>query len=464
MSARNLRDTICAIATAPGAAGIGVLRVSGPDCINVCAAVAGAPAAPRTASLRQFRDATGAIIDQGLLLYFPAPHSFTGEDVIELHAHGGMVILQLLLQALLDQAASYAVRSARPGEFSERAFLNDKLDLTQAEAIADLINASSTAAVKAAQRSLQGGLRDPVQSLQEKLIELRVWVEAALDFPDEDIDFLADSHLQQQMRTLMQQADELLQQASQGARLLQGARLAILGPPNAGKSSLLNALLQRDAAIVTEIPGTTRDVLRERLEIEGVGFEIVDTAGLRDSEDPVEQEGMRRARLELDSADLVLWVEDIRSVPEQLGNGEDFVPDIDLPQDCAVIHIANKLDLANEDQIQNAGTMAGMLCLSARTGAGLNDLEQAVLKKLGLAGPAWSEQAGEVMAARPRHVAALQRVNESLQQAGDCLQQGSGELAAEELQAAQHALTEITGAYHNDDLLGAIFSSFCIGK
>ena len=456
-------DTICAIATPPGSGGIGVLRVSGPLAVSVCTAMAGPPPPPRCASLRRFRDAAGEVIDQGLLLYFPAPHSFTGEDVMELHAHGGMVILQCLQQALLEHGNGQTVRLARPGEFSERAFLNDKMDLTQAEAVADLINASSTAAVKAAQRSLQGGLRDPVQSLQQQLIELRVWVEAALDFPDEDIDFIADTRLQQRLRSLQQQSAELLQQAGRGVRLLQGARLAILGPPNAGKSSLLNALLKRDAAIVTDIPGTTRDVLRERLEIDGVGIEIVDTAGLRDSTDPVEREGMRRARLELAGADLVLWVEDIRTL--QTSSSENgFGADHELPPECAVIRVANKLDLANEDQIQNAGNSAGVLFLSARTGAGLEQLEHAILNKLGLADPAWSDQAGQVMAARPRHVAALQHVGENLQQAGECLLQGSGELAAEELLAAQHALSEITGAYHNDDLLGAIFSSFCIGK
>ena len=463
MSGTHSTDTICAIATPPGSGGIGVIRVSGPDCVAVCAAIAGAPSAPRSASVRQFRDGNGEVIDQGLLLYFPAPHSFTGEDVIELHAHGGMAILQLLLQALLQQADSHAIRAARPGEFSERAFRNDKIDLTQAEAIADLINASSTAAVKAAQRSLQGGLSKPVALLQEKLIELRVWIEAALDFPDEEIDFLADERLQLQLYELGQQADHLLLQASQGARLLQGARLAIMGPPNAGKSSLLNALLKRDAAIVTDIPGTTRDVLRERLEINGVGIEIVDTAGLRASEDPVEREGMRRARAELASADLLLWVEDIRSLPQAIITGGHIATDIELPPDCALICIANKRDLADAEQLAKAsGT--DVVCLSAKTGVGLDQLEASILQQLGLDAPGAGDQATQVMAARPRHVAALQQVVSSLQQARDCLQQGSGELAAEELLAAQQALSEITGAYHNDDLLGSIFSSFCIGK
>jgi tRNA modification GTPase len=473
MSGAHSTDTICAIATPPGSGGIGVIRVSGPDCVAVCAAIAGAPSAPRSASLRQFRDGNGEVIDQGLLLYFPAPHSFTGEDVIELHAHGGMAILQLLLQALLQQADRFSIRAARPGEFSERAFRNDKIDLTQAEAIADLINASSTAAVKAAQRSLQGGLSKPVALLQEKLIELRVWIEAALDFPDEEIDFLADERLQRQLRELGQQADHLLRQASQGARLLQGARLAIMGPPNAGKSSLLNALLKRDAAIVTDIPGTTRDVLREQLEIEGVAMEIVDTAGLHRSEDRVEQEGMRRAREELASADLVLWVEDMRYL-QNADPGKLLATDgSELPQDVALLPIANKLDLITDVPIEPAGKGfcedcedkdKDWLYLSAKTGVGLRELELAILKRLGLDVAASSDQSAQIMAARPRHIAALQQVSNSLQLAAEQLTAGSGELAGEELLAAQQALSEITGAYHNDDLLGAIFSSFCIGK
>jgi len=470
MSGAHSTDTICAIATPTGSGGIGVIRVSGPDCVAVCAAIAGAPSAPRSASLRLFRDGNGDLIDQGLLLYFPAPHSFTGEDVIELHAHGGMAILQLLQQALLQQADTYAIRAAHPGEFSERAFRNDKIDLTQAEAIADLINASSTAAVKAAQRSLQGGLSRPVALLQEKLIELRVWIEAALDFPDEEIDFLADERLQLQLRELTRQADHLLQQASQGARLLQGARLAIMGPPNAGKSSLLNALLKRDTAIVTDIPGTTRDVLREQLEIDGVALEIVDTAGLHRSEDRVEQEGMRRAREELASADLILWVEDIRYL-EHADPGKVLATDgSELPQDGALLPIANKLDLITDAPIEPEGRGfcedkdKDWLYLSARTGTGLRELELAILKCLGLDAAASSEQAGQIMATRPRHIAALQQVSNSLQLAREQLTAGSGELAGEELLVAQQALSEITGAYHNDDLLGAIFSSFCIGK
>ncbi len=468
MSGAHSTDTICAIATPPGSGGIGVVRVSGPDCVAVCAAIAGVPSAPRSASLRQFRDGNGEVIDQGLLLYFPAPNSFTGEDVIELHAHGGMAILQMLLQALLQQADRFSIRAARPGEFSERAFRNDKIDLTQAEAIADLINASSTAAVKAAQRSLQGGLSKPVALLQEKLIELRVWVEAALDFPDEEIDFLADERLQRQLRGLGQQADHLLRQASQGARLLQGARLAIMGPPNAGKSSLLNALLKRDAAIVTDIPGTTRDVLREQLEIDGVALEIVDTAGLHRSEDRVEQEGMRRAREELAAADLVLWVGDSRYLQDAQPDKVLVADARELPQDAALLAIANKVDLITHASSEPAGKgVCGdkdWLYLSAKTGAGLRELELAILKRLRLDAAASSEQAGQIMAARPRHIAALQQVSNSLQLAAEQLTAGSGELAGEELLAAQQALSEITGAYHNDDLLGAIFSSFCIGK
>ncbi|MDA3934240.1 MAG: tRNA uridine-5-carboxymethylaminomethyl(34) synthesis GTPase MnmE [Gammaproteobacteria bacterium] len=450
VSQRAQTDTICAIATPAGSGGIGVVRVSGPDCVAICTAVAGAPAAPRTASLRLFRDASAAIIDQGLMLYFPAPDSFTGEDVIELHAHGGAIILQMLLQALLDRGA----RAARAGEFSERAFLNDKLDLTQAEAIADLISAGSTAAAKAAQRSLQGGLSAPVQDLQRQLISLRVWIEAALDFPDDEIDFLADDKLQQQLQQMLRQSEQLLQQARQGQRVLQGARLAILGPPNAGKSSLLNALLQRDAAIVTELPGTTRDVLRERLEINGIGLEIIDTAGLRDSVDPVEIEGMRRAHQVLAGADLLLWVQDLR----ELASAHQTPP----VSDCKLVLVANKQDLASAAQIQYAREQ-DQIPISAKTAFGLAELEQAILSALDLDNTA-NDRGSQIMAARPRHIAALQQVNHALLQAQQRLLEGLGELAAEELLAAQQALSELTGDYHNDDLLGAIFSSFCIGK
>lgn len=441
---KKLPDTICAVATPPGTGGVGIIRVSGPDAFSITSRLSGKLPEPRRAGLRNFKDETGTTLDRGLVLVFPEPHSFTGEDVVECHTHGGQVLLQMLLQQLTIAGA----RLARPGEFTERAFLNDKLDLTQAEAIADIIHAGSAAAVRAAKRSLDGGLSKPVNSLQQQLIELRVWSEAALDFPEEEIDFLADVRILQQLQSLQQQAEQLLAQAQVGVHLTQGARLAIVGPPNAGKSSLLNAMVKQDAAIVTDIPGTTRDVLRERLEIGGIPIEVMDTAGLRVSDDPVEQEGIRRAHVALSNSDVVLWLVDLKQSADY--HDLRLLGDLSVP----VIKVGNKVDLLEQTE-----PMAGIdVTISAKTGAGLTELEQAILDKLNV-----NSNDMHAFAARPRHVSALQLTTQHLQTASQHLPD-AGELFAEELLAAQQALSEITGEYHNDDLLGAIFSSFCIGK
>jgi len=354
------------------------------------------------------------------------------------------------LQLLQQQLCQAGARLARPGEFTERAFLNDKLDLTQAEAIADLIHAGSKAAVRAANRSLDGGLSQPVGQLQQALIELRVWVEAALDFPEEEIDFLADDRIAQRLHVLRQQTQALLATAQASVHLTQGVRLAIIGPPNAGKSSLLNALVKHEAAIVTDIPGTTRDVLRESLEINGIPMEIIDTAGLRESDDPVEKEGIRRAHAALNSADVVLWLLDASQTVDQSIPHQQPPADLKVP----VITVGNKNDLLEKRVVDEHY----QVMISAKTGVGLDALQQAVLDALNI-----NNIDFQAFAARPRHLAALQQVITHLDISLTHIPH-AGELFAEELLMAQHALSEITGEYHNDDLLGVIFSSFCISS
>ncbi len=441
-------DTIAAIATPPGRGGIGVVRLSGPQAFPIAAQLAGPLPPPRQAALRDFRAADGSVIDQGLLLCFPAPRSFTGEDVVELHGHGGPVVLDMLLSRCLALGA----RLARPGEFSERAFLNDRLDLAQAEAIADLIEAGSRQAARAAQRSLQGAFSRAVSELVEGLTELRVWVEAALDFPEEEIDFLADEGLQARLAELRQALAALRRRARQGSLLREGLQLVIAGRPNAGKSSLLNLLAGRDAAIVTHLPGTTRDPLHEPIQIDGLPLHVVDTAGLRDTDDPVEQEGVRRAWRELARADLVLHV-----VDATLGwQAADADIATRLPEGVPVLRVFNKIDRSGDAP----GRRDGAVYLSARDGRGLTALHEALKAQAGYAA------AGEdVILARRRHLDALQRAAEALARADRQLRERrAGELLAEELRLAQDALGEITGRVRPDELLGRIFSSFCIGK
>ena len=436
-------DTICAIATPPGNGGIGVVRVSGPDAAALAMALAGGCPPPRRAVLRDFRDAAGETIDRGLLLYFPGPASFTGEHVVEFQCHGGRVILDMLQEALLAAGA----RLARPGEFTQRAFLNDHLDLAQAEAVADLIAAGSRGAARAAQRSLEGALSHEVDALQRTLTDLRVYIEGALDFPDEEIDFIADSDIGQRLDDLVARVERVHRSARAGAALARGIRIAIVGAPNAGKSSLLNALVERDAAIVTAIPGTTRDIVREPLEIQGVPVEVLDTAGLRDTADPVEAEGVRRTHAAMTGADGVLWVRDVTA-----DNAGESAPDTNAP----VITVWNKIDLL---QAPPALEEAESVAVSAQTRAGLETLEALIAARLG--GAAGQEAA---FSAHPRQVQALAATLGALQAAADHLGAGTAELIAEELTAAQAHLGEITGGVSSDELLGEIFSRFCIGK
>jgi tRNA modification GTPase len=447
-----LTDTIAAIATAPGRAGIGIVRVSGPQVPDIAVALLGALPRPRSAELHVFRDAVGATIDTGLVLYFAAPASFTGEPVLELHGHGGSVVLQLLLSRVLSLGA----RQARPGEFSERAFLNDKIDLAQAEAIADLIESATAQAARAAIRSLEGAFSTQVHHLVEALVDLRMFVEAAIDFPEEEIDFLADTGLQQRLQRLLAELRTMQEGAAQGQLLRDGMTLVIAGRPNAGKSSLLNALSGRDSAIVTGIPGTTRDVLREQIQLDGLPLHLLDTAGLHASTDPVEQAGMARTRAAMQSADRVLLVIDDAAgwtaADDEILHG--------IPPHVACTRVYNKIDLTGRP----AGVLpehdASALAVSLTTGAGLAELRSFLKSSVGYHGAAEG-----AFSARQRHLDALGRARAAVE-AGQALleEHRAGELLAEELRQAQGALGEITGEVTSEDLLDRIFSHFCIGK
>ena len=453
MSAAPERDTIAAVATAPGIGGVGIVRLSGPRVPEIARALLGDLPPPRLARLAGFRAADGRTLDQGLALYFPAPHSFTGEHVLELHGHGGPVVLDLLLQRTLALGA----RPARPGEFSERAFLNGKLDLAQAEAVADLIESASAQAARAALNSLQGAFSRRVHALVEQLIALRMHIEAALDFPEEEIDFLADPTLRERAAQLRQALEQLQTDSRQGQLLHDGMTVVLAGRPNAGKSSLLNLLAQRDSAIVSPIPGTTRDVLRERIQIDGLPLHVLDTAGLRASADAIETEGVRRARDAMLRADRVLLLID---------DATDDTPAVtallaELPADVQVTLVRNKIDVSGRAAgVTERGPHAvAEVALSAHTGAGLDALHAHLKACMGY------QAAGEgAFSARRRHLDALARTRVELSNAHTELAAGRGELAAEALRQAQQALGEITGEFTSDDLLGRIFASFCIGK
>jgi tRNA modification GTPase len=426
-----------------------VLRLSGPDARAIGETVTGRPLEPRRAHFARFREPSGTVIDSGIALYFAAPASFTGEDVVELQGHGGAVIQQMLLRCVLSQGA----RAARPGEFSERAFLNDKLDLVQAEAIADLVSSGTEAAARSAQRAIEGAFSREIDAVQAKLTDLRVFVEAALDFPDEEIDFIGESDVLERLETLVNGIDQLLEQARRGQVLHDGLTVAIIGEPNAGKSSLLNALAGRDSAIVTDVPGTTRDVLRETLSLDGLPVHVADTAGLRETADVVEAEGIRRARAALSVADVALLVIDpTRPIaPQQALRGE-------VPEGIRCIEVVNKSDLAG--RAPSVDEEHWRVTLSAANGEGLGGLVRMLHRAAGL--DATMEGA---FSARSRHLDALRRTRAHIRQGQQQLEQlGSPETLAEELRLAQQTLGEITGAFLPDDLLGAIFSSFCIGK
>lgn len=445
-------DTIAAIATPPGRGGVGVIRISGRKAAWIAEQLLGDVPRARTAVLRSFKDAAGAELDNGLALYFPAPNSFTGEDVLELQGHGGPVVMDMLLQRVLSLGA----RMAQPGEFSQRAFLNDKLDLAQAEAIADLIDSSSTQAARAALRSLQGEFSTAVNTLVAAVTETRMHVEAAIDFPEEEIDFLADELLKQRIAAAMAHCKDIIDRAQQGALLRDGMTVVIAGRPNAGKSSLLNRLAGYDAAIVTDIPGTTRDVLRERISIDGMPLHIADTAGLRDDVDVVEAEGIRRAHDEMRKADRILYLID---ASRQLKAAEIQDELSALPAQVAVTLIHNKIDQTRESPRLENGEIP-QLYLSAVSGSGMELLCAHLKDSMG-----YQETAADTFSARRRHLDALHRAQHHLDEAQrQLIEQRAGELMAEELRQTQLALGEITGAFSSDDLLGRIFGEFCIGK
>ena len=456
MTPINPSDTIVAPATAPGRGGIGVVRLSGPGVPMIAAALLGGRLPePRRATLATFRDGAGEAIDSGLALYFPAPHSYTGEAVLELHGHGGPAVLA----ALVARAIELGARRAEPGEFTRRAYLNDKLDLAQAEAVADLIDAGSQAAARAALRSLQGAFSAEVHGLVEGLIELRVWVEAAIDFPEEDIDFLADPALNARVEALRARFDAVTQAARQGRVLRDGLTVVIAGRPNAGKSSLLNALAGHEAAIVTDLPGTTRDVVREQLDLDGLPLQVLDTAGLRVAgegpADVVEAEGIRRTRAEIARADRVLFVVDAATDPAATAYTDERAT---LPEGVPVTLVFNKMDLATAEGVVVPDVDA-QLRLSARTGEGLAALRAHLQAAIG-----YSPTDTGAVSARARHLEALTRARAALDAACTLFAARRGELVAEELRLAQRSLGEITGEFTSDDLLGRIFGSFCIGK
>lgn len=451
---------IAAVATAPGRGAVGIVRVSGRTLQPVIDAVCGRALRPREATYLPFRAADGAPIDQGLAIHFPAPHSYTGEDVLELQAHGGPVVLQLLLARCLEAGAGIGLRLAQPGEFTERAFLNDKIDLAQAEAIADLIDASTEAAARSASRSLAGEFSREIQGLRDALVHLRMLVEATLDFPEEEIDFLRQADAQGQLDRLQARLAAVMQRARQGALLREGIKVVIAGQPNAGKSSLLNALAGAELAIVTPVPGTTRDVVSQTIQVEGVPVHVVDTAGLRESEDLVERIGIERAWSQIAAADAVLFLHDLTRAQEPGYREADrqLLQRLraHVPETVPVLQLWNKADAAADAAVPD-----GDLRLSARTGEGL----QAVRGRL-LAIAGWQAAPEGVYIARERHLQALRRVDAHLMEAAALLAGDvpALDLLAEELRLAQNALNEITGEFSADDLLGVIFSSFCIGK
>jgi tRNA modification GTPase len=444
-------ETIAAIATPPGRGGVGIIRVSGPDCQAIAKAITGTLPRPRHAHLANFTDASSQLIDEGIALYFPTPNSFTGEDVLEFQGHGGPVVMDLLLQAILAVGG----RIARPGEFSERAFLNGKLDLVQAEAIADLIESGTASAARLAARSLQGKFSECIHHLVERVTHLRIYVEAAIDFPEEEIDFLSDGKVSADLRAIDDELKRVIASAETGRLLRDGMTLVIAGLPNAGKSSLLNALAGREAAIVTPVPGTTRDLLREQIQIKGLPLHIIDTAGLRESDDLVEQEGVRRAREQINQADRVLWVFDDQTDPEN-----HSIHQATLPKNIPLTLIRNKIDIGNRAPQIEACPAGTEVSLSAKEGIGIELLRQHLAESVGYQ----ADSEGEFIARR-RHLDALNRAAEHLVVATSVLEsEVAGELVAEELRLVQNSLSEITGEFSPDDLLGKIFSSFCIGK
>ncbi len=449
------QSTIAAVATPPGKGGVAVIRVSGPLCTRVANTILKKEIKPRQAHYLPFFDHQNQVIDQGIAIFFQGPNSFTGEDVLELQGHGGPVIMDMLLEAVLN----CGVYMAKPGEFSERAFHNDKLDLAQAEAIADLIESGSRQAAKSALRSLNGEFSQQVNQLLEKIIHLRIYVEAAIDFPEEEIDFLKDDKVIEQVESIRSSMSHLLKNAEQGSLLREGMKVVIAGKPNAGKSSLLNALAGKQSAIVTDIEGTTRDVLTEQISIDGLPLHIVDTAGLRDAKDQVEKIGIERATKEIESADRILLVVDAsEDIPNNLSAelAKYISPDVELP---VISLVKNKIDLTGQSAKVEPGSVE-TISLSAYTGEGISLLKTHLKESVGFE----ASESGTFMARR-RHINALNNTQHHVETGFQLLEQHSaGELLAEELKLAQDNLNEITGEFTSDDLLGKIFTSFCIGK
>ena len=444
-----IQDTIAAIATPPGNGGVGIIRISGALVTEIAKHLLNKSLIPRHALFTSFIDDQGCIMDSGISLYFPAPASYTGEDILELQGHGGSVVLDMLLRRVLSLGA----RLANPGEFTERAFLNNKLDLAQAEAVADLIESSTEQSVRSAQKSMQGVFSQQINELVTELTELRIYIEAAIDFVDEEIDFLTDGVVENRIIRLLHSLEKILKTAQQGRLLRDGMTVVLIGKPNAGKSSLLNMLAGHEAAIVTEIAGTTRDVLREHIQLDGMPLHIIDTAGLRDSDNLIEKEGMRRAHEEILKADKIVLLIDVRECEsEEILNS--------LPDNIDIIKVYNKIDLLGIEP-KLIATESGYQCyLSIKTGEGMDLLKQHLKESVG-----FNDNTNDVFIARRRHIVAITTSYQSVESALEQLQYNqAGELVAEDLRQAQMSLAEITGTVSSDDLLGKIFSSFCIGK
>jgi tRNA modification GTPase len=455
MTSANLTDTIVAQATPPGKGGVGIVRLSGAMVPELCRSITGKTPAPRLASLSNFLADDGSTIDQGLVLFFESPNSFTGEHVLELQGHGGPVVMSMILSRCVQLGA----RIARPGEFSERAFLNDKIDLSQAEAIADLIDSASGAAAKSAVRSLQGEFSSRIHELTENVVRLRMYVEAAIDFPEEEIDFLSDDRVSDMLNNILEEFETITKTATQGALLREGVSLVLAGRPNAGKSSLINLLTGKELSIVTHIPGTTRDVIEDYIHLDGLPLRLIDTAGLRETSDEIEIEGVKRALGEIEKADRLLLLIDIEANKGDLLSAVEALQ-AEVPAEIPVTVVLNKVDLNPNWHQEIANCPRNWIPVSAKTGSGIDSLRSHLKEALGYQVP---EEGAFI--ARSRHVDALARAEESVRVGQQRLViEQAGELLAEELKRCQQALGEITGEVTSDDLLGRIFSSFCIGK